>query len=101
MFIVFLAGVMPKEYLHDIIHNHHDAVHPIYKKGEVAITIKHNHCSFLNFEFAPFLKTEQQFLGFTQTISHTTYVIPSWYFHYATPFSITASRGPPVIVFFS
>ncbi len=97
MFIVFLAGVMPREYVHDIVYDHHDDIHPVYKKGEVVVTNKHHHCSFLSFEFAPFLAGEQQFLSFNDNICHTTYVIPVWYFHYITPFGVRSSRGPPTV----
>ena len=97
MFFVFLAGVMPREYLHDIIHNHHDTIHPIYKKGEFVVTSKHNHCSFLSFEFAPFLATEKQFLLFRHVFSYNTHVVPPRYFHYATPFRVFSTRGPPAV----
>jgi hypothetical protein len=96
MFVVFLSGIMPKEYLHDAFFDHHDEVHPIYKKGEVVITVKHNHCSFLSFEFAPFLITEQQFLRFTESVVYTGYLIPVYQYHYSTSPDVISLRGPPV-----
>lgn len=97
MLVVFLAGVMPKEYIHDMIHHHHDDVHPLYKKGELVITVKHNHCSFLSFEFAPFVPAEKPSFSFRQVVEHTSYIIPARYYHYASPFRTLSLRGPPIL----
>ena len=96
MFVVFFAGIMPKEYIHDALFHHEDDVHPIYKKGEVVITVKHNHCSFLSFEFAPFLAPEHHFLTFTETVVYTGYVLPVYTSYYTAATRALSLRGPPV-----
>lgn len=95
LFMVFLAGIVPKEYIHEAFFDHEDTMHPVYKKGEVVITKKHNHCSFLSFEFAPFVATEQQFISFRKAIVYTGYVLPLYVHCYSATFSVTALRGPP------
>ncbi len=95
MFVVFLVGIMPKEYIHDALFHHEDDMHPIYKKGEVVITKKHNHCSFLSFEFAPFLVAEHQFIKFKETVCYTGYVLPVYTFHCTTSVNTLSLRGPP------
>jgi hypothetical protein len=95
LFMVFLAGIVPKEYIHEAFFDHEDAMHPIYKKGEVVITKKHNHCSFLSFEFAPFVATEQQYLTFRATIVYTGYILPVYVHCYSAAFYVIALRGPP------
>jgi len=96
MLVVFLMGIMPKEYIHHALFDHEDDVHPAYKAGEVVITKKHNHCSFLNFEFAPFLAQEIQFLTFKETIVYTGFVLSViQYSYYTFPF-LPSLRGPPV-----
>jgi len=96
LFMVFLAGIMPKEYIHEAFFDHHDDVHPVYKKGEVVITKKHNHCSFLSFEFAPFLAAEQQHISFRESVIYTGYVLPVYVHTYAATYSVRSLRGPPV-----
>ncbi len=97
MFVVLLAGIMPKEYIHDAIFDHHDDVHPLYKKGEMVITKQHNHCSFLSFEFAPFLLPGVHIVAFKAPAVYTGYRLSHYFFSYATPFSVVALRGPPVV----
>lgn len=96
LFVVFLAGIMPKEYIHDAIFDHHDDVHPIYKKGELVITKQHNHCSFLSFEFAPFILPGVHIIKFKEKAVYTGYVLPPFSSFYSTPFFVVALRGPPV-----
>lgn len=95
LFLVFLAGIMPKEYIHDAIFSHHDDVHPLYKKGEMVITKQHNHCSFLSFEFAPFLLPGVHVIKVKEPVVYTGYVLPHYFSSYATPFFVVALRGPP------
>ena len=98
MLVVFLVGVIPKEYLHDALYHHHDDVHPVYKKGELVFTNKHNHCAFVGFVFAPFVATEKQFLSFSEYPVHSAnYVLPSYYFAYSSVHESVSLRGPPVI----
>ncbi len=98
MFLVFLAGVMPKEYLHGAFYDHEDVIHPIYKKGELVITKKHNHCSFLSFEFAPFLVTEPQHISFKDVVHYAGYTLPVYACRYATEGRVVSLRGPPTTV---
>ena len=98
MLVVFLLGVMPREYLHEAFFHHEDTVHPVYKKGELVITIQHTHCSFLGFVFAPFVAAEKQYLSFEPVQVHCVcYVLPSYKFTYNAAHDAVSLRGPPVI----
>lgn len=98
MLVVFFLGVAPKEYIHDVLFHHHDTVHPLYKKGEIVITSKHIHCSFLGFVFAPFVNTEKQFISFRHFQQHTaTYLLPEYYYSYTSAHAVLSLRGPPAI----
>ena len=46
---VFLAGIAPKEYMHELFFDHNDTNEAPLKKDEVVIGNKHLHCSFLHF----------------------------------------------------
>lgn len=96
LFIVFLAGIMPKEYIHDALFDHVDDVHPVYAKGEIVITKKHNHCSFLSFEFAPFVTPQPYYFSHTEVSIYTVFVLPIYSFHYFSPQQFVLSRGPPL-----
>lgn len=98
LFAVFLMGAMPKEMLHEVFYDHEDTIHPIYKKGEMVITKKHNHCSFLSFEFAPFLATEFRVFTFRKVTNHTTHFACYYEYLFTAPFSFTKLRGPPAPV---
>jgi len=95
MLSVFLVGVAPKEYLHEILYRHTDTVDPIYKKGEIVITPKHTHCSFLGFVFAPFTATEKQFISFKEVSCYTSYVTPVYHYNYSSAHKVVSLRGPP------
>jgi hypothetical protein len=95
LFMVFLAGIMPKEYIHHALFDHEDDVHPVYKAGEVVITKKHNHCSFLSFEFAPFLVQEPQFLKFKELVVFTGFILPVVEFSFYSLPHVVSLRGPP------
>lgn len=98
MLVVFLVGVAPKEYLHEALFHHEDTVHPVYKKGELVITNKHTHCSFLGFVFAPFVAAEKQYLSFEEVQTHSVnYVLPSYSFKYNAAHDAVSLRGPPAI----
>jgi hypothetical protein len=96
LFVVFLSGIMPKEYIHEAFFDHHDDVHPLYKKGEVVITKAHNHCSFLSFEFAPFLATQQHYFTFRETVVYTGFLLPAYTCNYVAACDEHSLRGPPV-----
>ena len=97
MLVVFLAGVAPKEYLHDVLFHHHDTVHPVYKKGEVVISGKHTHCGFLGFVFAPYVASGTQSLSFSGPRYYSAaYVLPSYHFSYSSAHTAFSLRGPPV-----
>lgn len=96
MLVVFLAGVMPKEYIHDLLFDHVDDVHPEYKTGEIVFTPKHNHCSFVAFVLAPFVKSEKQFLTFREVFPvYNCYVLPEYSQVYSAIQSTLSLRGPP------
>lgn len=98
MLVVFLAGVMPKEYIHDLLFDHHDDVHPEYKTGEIVFTPKHNHCSFVAFVLAPFVKSEKQFLTFRKEFPvYTQYLLPRYYYSYTAASKVLSLRGPPQV----
>jgi len=89
---------MPKEYVHEAFFDHEDDIHPIYKKGEMVITKAHNHCSFLSFEFAPFLPAEVTVFSFNETAVHHEHY-SSFYESYCPPVSgVRLLRGPPAYV---
>lgn len=95
MLLAFLAAIMPKELMHDALLHHHDDVHPIYKKGEVVYSPKHHHCSFLVFEFTPFVA--QQVILFNAKLPTYYFVRPTIaYQNFECNLSIaTLLRGPP------
>jgi formylmethanofuran dehydrogenase subunit D len=95
MLVVFLIGVAPKEYLHELLYHHTDTVDPVYKKGEIVITAKHTHCSFLGFVFAPFVATEREYISFKENPGFTVYVQPAYKCHYVSSHQILSLRGPP------
>jgi len=96
MIAVFFVGVVPREYVHDVLFHHHDTVHPVYKKGEIVISKEHIHCGFLGFVFAPYVATEKQFLSFKEVAVHSTnYLVPSYNFSYSSEHHVASLRGPP------
>ena len=96
--VVFLIGILPKEYLHDVIFTHKDDVHPIYKKGELVFYKRHNHCTFVDYFLAHYIYSNRLFYIFkkyTQNIDYkTTYIV---YPYYKTP-KIVTLRGPPSFI---
>lgn len=96
MLFIFLAGIAPKEYIHDILFDHTDTVHEVTKKGELVISKKHTHCSFLGFVFGPFVASEQQFLSFVDVPVYGSHQQSAYCFHFHSEHSVTALRGPPV-----
>src|ERR1035437_5477849 len=95
MLLVFLAGIAPKEYLHELFFHHHDTVEPILKKGEFVIHIKHTHCSFLSFQFGPFVASEEQVISFHEDANHADYLLPFYNCYYLNAFKVISLRGPP------
>jgi len=95
MLVVFLIGVAPKEYLHDVLFHHHDTVDPVLKKGEVVMGNKHTHCAFLGFVFGPFISSEKQFISFRAVAVHTSYLLPVYHYHYFSAHNAVSLRGPP------
>ena len=96
MLFVFFLAIAPKEYIHDVLFHHHDTVHPLYKKGEVVITGKHIHCSFLGFSFAAFVNGEKQTLSFKVFPFHTGgYLVPDYCYRYSSSHIAYSLRGPP------
>ena len=96
MLVIFLIGVMPKEYLHDAVFHHHDTVDPVLKKGEVVISNKHIHCAFLGFVFGPYIATEQQTILFSDVSFSYHYQAPNYHYHYFNSHKVVSLRGPPV-----
>ena len=96
MFVVFLTGIVPKEYLHDALLHHHDDVHPIYKKGELVFTPKHHHCAFLVFGFGPFTAAERLGVVFHKFLVHKCNFQPFYYTLLASPLKVVLLRGPPM-----
>lgn len=95
LLVIFSAGVLPKELLHDLLYSHKDDVHHACGKGELVITEKHNHCKFLSFEVTAFVSPEPIYVAFAEKEEYNKYVAyydatePSTEAHY------TCSRGPP------
>ena len=99
MLFVFLAGIGPKEYIHELLFDHHDTVDLAVKKGDLVITGKHIHCSFLNFEFAPFLSAVQHTFLFSEPLLHIVYFSSAYSSYYFCTHRVTSLRGPPVCFF--
>lgn len=95
--MVFLAGIMPKEYIHHALFDHEDDIHPLYAKGELVITKKHNHCSFLSFEFEPYVAAEPHYIVFKEPVYYTGFVLPVYSFFYTGTHRVIALRGPPTM----
>jgi hypothetical protein len=89
-----MCGMSP-EYLHGLLYHHHDTVDVVYKKGKFVFEKKHIHCSFLKFEYAPYIAAEKQFFSFAEVAVHNDY-FPSFYaeYHFST-FKVISLRGPP------
>ena len=98
LLVIFLFGVVPPEYLHDIFAGHNDGIDPILKKGEVVFMPKHTHCSFLGFEFTPFALPTPQFVVFAQTVFYCKWIAVSYNYQHSSLHFTTASRGPPMAV---
>jgi len=95
MLVVFLVGIAPKEYLHGLLYRHTDTVDPVYKKGEVVISGKHTHCSFLAFAFAPYIASEKQFLSFKEVPVYTKYILSFYQYSFSSGHTDISLRGPP------
>jgi hypothetical protein len=95
MLFVFLAGIAPKEYIHELFFDHHDTVDLVIKKGDLVITNRHIHCSFLNFEFAPFVATAQHTLIFRVPLQHIVYFSSVYSSYYFLTHRAISLRGPP------
>jgi len=97
MMLVFLAGIAPKEFLHDLFFDHHDTEEPILSKNDVVIGRKHAHCSFLTFEFAPFIVSEHQVIRFKEALEHVAaYRLPYYHCYYSQSSLTVSLRGPPI-----
>ena len=95
MLVVFFTGIAPKEYLHELILHHHDAIHPDYKKGQFEFSRKHSHCGFLGFAFGPFVAQEKQYIAFTESIAFSAFLISEYHFFYHSAPKTPSLRGPP------
>lgn len=98
MLVVFLVGSTPPEYIHDIFVHHTDGVDPVLKKGEFALTVKHHHCSFLGFEFTPFISAENQVLFFEQNSYSRAWNEPAGDCYFPSLYKLVSLRGPPILV---
>jgi hypothetical protein len=99
MLVVFLLGVMPKEYLHGWLYQHTDTEHPIYKKGEFVIGDKHTHCQFLAFALAPFVATPFFVFQFRQAVVYTENSVQFYSYLFSVAHGAVSLRGPPVALF--
>ena len=95
MLLVFMAGNMP-EYLHSLIYAHHDTIDLVFKPGKFVFEKKHIHCSFLNFEYAPFINTEKQVISFKEVAEHNNYLLPIYFGYHFNTSKVISLRGPPV-----
>jgi hypothetical protein len=86
---------MPKELIHHALFDHEDDIHPLYGKGELVITKKHNHCSFLSFEYAPFIAPSTPTVVFTKLVVYTGFVSSHYSFRYLSAVFTISGRGPP------
>lgn len=98
MLVIFLLGIAPKEYLHDLIYDHEDTVHSVVKKGELVISGKHTHCSFLGFVFAPFIASAPQFISFAARMVYSAPAFSVYQCHYVKLHYAQYLRGPPAVL---
>lgn len=98
MLVIFLIGVAPKEYLHDLIYDHKDTVHKELHDGEVTIGNKHTHCSFLGFAFAPFVPAEPVYFAFEAGAEFTDYYLVTYTYLHSSVHVTPSLRGPPAAV---
>jgi hypothetical protein len=98
MLVVFLVGSTPPEYIHDIFVHHTEGIDPVLKKGETVMMTKHNHCSFLGFEFTPFITTDKEYLLFEHITYLHSWSTPFYYFHFSSTHKVVSLRGPPTLV---
>ena len=98
MIVVFLYGIAPREYVHDLFAHHHDTQELVLKKGQHAITLKHTHCSFLGIDFGPFVSSEKQYLVFEHITYPTAKIsFPIPHFNFFTTYKKRSLRGPPAL----
>jgi hypothetical protein len=97
MLIVFLVGSTPPEYIHDMFAHHQDEIDSPIVKGQAVMTPEHHHCSFLGFEFAPFVSTEPDFLIFEHITHENSWRESFYYYNYSNDHKAVSLRGPPVI----
>ena len=97
MLFVFLAGIAPKEYIHELLFAHTDSVHEVYKKGELVISGKHTHCSFLGFVFAPFVASGPQILVFAIADEFHGNNVSEYHAYFYSAHGVVSLRGPPVL----
>ncbi len=96
MLVVFLIGVMPKEYLHNLLYRHTDTEHPIYKRGDFVIGPKHTHCQFLALALAPYVSTPFFLFSFREVCRTTIHYLHSYHFEFLSFHSFISLRGPPI-----
>lgn len=96
MIVIFLYGIAPREYLHDLFAHHHDTQELLLKKGQTALTNKHTHCSFLGIDFGPFVAAEKQYFVFEYIAYPSTQTSAVYHTHFFTTYKKRCLRGPPV-----
>jgi len=95
--LVFMAGITPQEYLHDLLYDHQDSFDASLKKGELVITNKHHHCSFLNFEYTPYLPAAQPVFIFATVVYGLPHHDAARAFLHAADEATIYLRGPPAV----
>lgn len=98
MLIVFLVASVPPAHIHDLFVHHKDGIDPLLKKGEVVMFEKHHHCSFLSFEFTPFVSAPPGLLVFEHISYQHSWEVPVYAYCYFSGHAVVSLRGPPAVV---
>lgn len=98
MLMVFMVASVPPEHIHDLFVHHKDGIDPILKKGEYVMMEKHHHCSFLSFEFTPFITAQADFLVFEHISYEYSWEVPVYSYHFYSEHAVVSLRGPPAIL---
>ncbi len=97
MLVVFLVGSTPPEHIHDLFAHHEDGVDPQLKDGQFVLMAAHHHCSFLGFEFTPFVTTETEYLFFEHISHENTWLDVVYHFQFSASHKVISLRGPPAV----
>jgi len=95
MLAVFLYGITPRDYLHDLFAGHTDTVDCHSAKQGVTIESKHTHCYFLLVDFGAYLATAHFYIPFRHLKHEACYFLPYYKHFHSLSVRTVSLRGPP------